>query len=70
MTWCLRYIFKHIFLKKEEIGVIVILLGMLIHGVFAETALWTFTEPEVMIFWLLAGAIGFFIKEKDKIEEC
>lgn len=70
IAWCLRYIFKHIFLKKEEIGIIVILLGMLIHGVFAETALWTFTEPEVMLFWLLAGTLGFFIKEKDKMEVC
>lgn len=70
MMWCLKYIIKHISLSKEETGTIIILFAMLTHGIFAETALWTFTEPEVMLFWLLAGGISFWAKGKIEESQC
>lgn len=63
--WCsLRYIIRQINLSSEEIGCLAIIVIMMVNCIFGETAFWTFSTPEVMIFWLLAGDLTFKLRKR------
>jgi O-antigen ligase len=63
MAGCLRYVIKRISLRKEEVGMIAVVIIMLTVGVFGEITFWTFTYTDVMIFWLIAGKLTLELQE-------
>lgn len=64
----LQYIIRQINLSLEEIRCLTIIIIMMVNCIFGETAFWTFSTPEVMIFWILAGDITFKLR-KHKIQQ-